>query len=254
MVPEDQEAEMQAFLRRVVPGFPQQCVGATEDQIQRLDRLSGGRLPGFYRWFLRTMGGDPGPLEPLLNGFAVRNVLKAHDSQFETPPELFLIAASDDELMPIARYYDLDASVRDDALVLVGALHDTEADPTFETLREKVAWSVALVFGVIGAPHRCKGKFRGSEDSVSSELEAMLESLGFTAPVAPQRYCKVMEARDATLVCTMPPDATDKGLFFFRLGGSDPGGLRGILGEIAEKTSIEVEIDKWQHGEKSHQS
>ncbi len=245
---QDPEGEIQAFLSRVVPGFPRRCVGASEDEIQRLDRLSGGRLPGFYLWFLRTMGHDLGPLDTMLDGFNLRQVMEAHESQVETPPGLFLIAASDDEFAPTARYYDLDKPVRDDALVLVGPLDDTEADPLFETLREEIAYSAALVFSVVAASHYCEGEFRGNEDTVSSQLDAALASLGFTPPVASQRYCKVMETRDTTLVCTMPPNATDKGLFFFRLGGSNLAALRRILGEIADSTPIEVKIDDWEHG------
>ncbi len=239
-----------------MPGFPQDCAGATDEQIQRLDKLSGGRLPAFYRWFLRTMGGDLGPLESMLDGFSVQSVLQAHESQKkEMPPGLFLIAVLDDddeELVPMALYYDLDHSVRDDALVLVGPLGDTEVDLSYETLREEIACGVAYVFGVVAAPHCCQGEFNGAEDTVSDQLEAVLGSLGFVAPVAPQRYSKVMEADGATLVCEMPPNATNKGRFFFSLGGADPGALRRILGEIADQARIEVTIDSWHQGTDAH--
>jgi len=176
----------------------------------------------------------------------VRDVIDEHENEGETPPGLFLIGTSQDEVMPMAHYYDLDAAVRGDALVLEGPLFDTEAEETFETLRELVAWSAARMFRVEAAKHRCIGKFRDEEKEVSSKLVELLASLGFTCPVPTGPYCKILESEEMMLACMAPPKDRNRGLLFFDLGGPAPGALRRILGEIADKAPIRVEVDRWE--------
>ena len=239
------EPEMDAFLRRVVPGIEHEWEGATEEEIGIIESMIGQELPRFYRWFLETMGHDAGPLDEILGGYAVDSVLTEYDDGRRSPglPRL-LIGHFDDPIMPLWIYYDLSRPWNDDAYVM--SLSGGEWSGEALTLRELIAWSVLLHTRINPAPQRCRGRLAESGGDVYGALTRVLGELGFSLPVACGPYCLAAEHESAALACKVEAEEQYRDLLIFDLGGHDEGQLRRILGEIATRSSVEVTVTEWK--------
>jgi hypothetical protein len=95
--------------------------------------------------------------------------------------------------------------------------------------------------GLVSANTHGPTKFVGP-GSMDVKIEG--KSLGFEAPIPTGRHCSVYHRADAGMVTRASLDGEPK-FHVFRLGASDQGRVRRILGEIAAETSLEIEIDEW---------
>jgi hypothetical protein len=243
------DAEMEALVLRIVPAAERATwQGATAEQVQQLEELAGRPLPGFYRWFLATMGGA---FPHATFGYARQDlrastVLAAYDEGLVQPdPRLLLIGRLPDPVMPELLFYDLDAPCRDDAMVLTGPESGPPRRRSFETLREKLAWEMLRRHLVASCAQRCEGSLRDDGARASEHLRSVMADLGFTSPILTGAHCALYERRDAALTFIDPIEDSLGTILFFDLGGPDAGALRRLLGEIATRSPLEVGIDRW---------
>src|SRR5690242_15687967 len=175
---------MEDFLLRVVPGLAEQWQGSTPDEIARIEGLAGRPLPPFYRWFLARMGQSMGPLAYAQVDFTARRVLTSYAEELVVPdPQFLLIGHNSDEMMPLHFFYDLDLPARDDARVTSRYVEDDDRHDQFETFREMLAYGALLSFRVDKMPQRCRVLLRGENPDIFSQLDPVMDSLGFTKPV-----------------------------------------------------------------------
>jgi hypothetical protein len=237
------ESEMEDLLLRTVPGLAKQWQGTTPDAIEQIEQLAGRPLPPFYRWFLARMGQSMGALAYPTLDFSARRVLTCYAEELVQPhPRFLLIGYDSDEMLPLHLFYDFDLPTRGDAAVARRHAIGGDLHYRFETLREMLAWNAFFRFRVGGLPQQCEGTFLG-EHPILSHLGPLMSSLGFTTPIATGTFCGLYERLDAAMYCNSTP--REEGILSFTLGGSNAGTLRKILGEIATKSSLEVEVDEW---------
>lgn len=240
------EVEMTAFLRRLFPDFEQQCVGATEEQIERLERIAGRPLPAFYYWFLRTMGRSVGPFEKARQDLSIDSVLAAYDEgMLEPDSRLLLIAGDTNENDPTLGFYDLEAPARDDAFVLTARGYDGHPTRMYETYREMFAHANLVAFRIRSLPRYCRGRFTDTDHDVSTKLDRSMAELGFASAVPTGPYCKVLERADAAIAGWTSPSEDRRHLMIFNFGGPDEPTIRRLLGEISDATGLEIKIDEW---------
>src|SRR5690606_22503265 len=91
--------------------------------------------------------------------FSCKGVLAAYaEHRVEQDPRYLLIAYDHDPAYPSHAFYDLDRPARDDALIVAGEhLDEDDLVPSFETLREMIAWGALASHGVYKHPQRCAG-------------------------------------------------------------------------------------------------
>jgi hypothetical protein len=239
------EPEMEAFLRRLVPGVERQWQGASEEEIAEIEEIAGQELPRFYRWFLSTMGRSTGSLPPFFASFTVQKVLSAYDDgEVSAEPPLLFIARMDDPIMPLEVYYDLNRRARDDAFAMTGAAGD-ELSHDAETLREWMAWLALTILAINPSPQWCRGRLKARGGSAATNLASVLTDLGFSSPLPTGPYCCLFARSDAAFACKVDAEQDNHDLLIFNLGGPDAGMLRRLLGEISTKTDLEVSVSKW---------
>lgn len=238
--------EVEDLLLRTVPGLAEQWRGATPDEVEQLERIAGRPLPRFYRWFLSRMGQSMGPLAYPSKDFSARRVLDCYARKIVAPnPRFLLIGYESDEMMPHA-FYDLDAPARGDATVTArDASDDDDPIDRFETLQEMLSWSALFRFQFEQMSQKCEGTLYREDSEPLSLLAPVLSSLGFTQPITTGRYCGLYERADALMLCGGTPRENLEDVRTFRLGGSNAGALRRILGEVAKESSLEVEVNTW---------
>jgi hypothetical protein len=240
------EAEMTSFLRHLFPDYEQQCVGATTEQIERLEQIAGRPLPAFYHWFLRTMGRSVGPFEKARQDLSIDSILAAYDEGLVEPdPRLLLIAGDKNEEDPILGFYDLDEPARDDALVLTAQGYDGHLTRMYESLREMFAHDNIVAFKIRSSPCYCLGRFTDPGHDVSSKLDHIMDKLGFASAVPTGPYCKVLERTDAMMAGWASPSEDRRHLMFFHFGGPDEQIIRRLLGEISDVADLEIKVDEW---------
>lgn len=238
------EPEMEAFLLRIAPSLANEWQGASEQEIDAIERIAGQELPRYYRWFLSKMGRDAGPLEEPFAAYSAQTVLSAYENgEVDVEPPLLFIARMEDPFMSLEMYYDLGRRTRDDAFVV--NVMGGELSNDAETLRERMAWTALIKLRVNTSAQWCRGRLKDHGGDVAGQLGPVLADIGFTSPIPTGPYCGVYERADAALACKVEAEAANGDLLIFNLGGPDSGVLRRILGEIATKTSIEVTISKW---------
>lgn len=240
------ESEMTAFLGRLAPDFEQRCVGATTEQIERLERIAGRPLPAFYRWFLRTMGRNTGPFAKARQDLSIDSILAAYDQELVEPdPRLLLIAGDTNEDDPTLGFYNLDETARDDALILTARGYDEPPTKMWETFREMLAHANLVAFRIRSSPRYCRGTFTDPEDDVPAKLDPIMAERGFVSAVPTGAYCRVLEGVDATMAVWADPTDEERDFMVFRLGGQSEAVVRRLLGEISEATDLEIEVDEW---------
>jgi hypothetical protein len=241
-----EEVEMTAFLRRLAPDFERQCVGATPEQIDRMERIAGRPLPPFYEWFLRTMGRDIGPFAKARQDLSIDAILAAYDEGLVEPDSRHLLIAGDtNEDDPTLGFYDLEAPARDDAAVLIAQGYSSHRERTYETFREMFALGNLIAFRIRKSPDYCRGSFTDPDRDVSAKLDRIMAELGFSSAVPTGPYTKVLERGDSVMTGWRNPSNDLPQLMFFNLGGQDEPALRRLLGEIAWATTFEIKIDQW---------
>lgn len=239
------EPEMDALLSRLAPGLDQKCEGASEEEIGELEAMAGEELPGFYRWFLKKLGRDAGPLPDFFEAYSVRTVLTAYaDGDVPREPQTLLIARMEDPVMRQELYYDLGQRTREDALVVRGAAGDGEAGA--ETLREWLAYLTLFARRVRPMPQRCAGILGSSAGNVVDKLTPVMIELGFSSPIATGPYCALHEREDMVLVAKNDPEPENLESLVFRLGGTDAATLRRLLGHLATAGDLEIRAVDWE--------
>jgi hypothetical protein len=244
--PLDLEPEMERLIRRLVPD-PSRLVGATEDEIRRVEAHAERALPSFYWWFLARMGRSMGPLAyPRMDCRASTILSNYEDGYFVPDGRRLLIGYSTDEMRPLHLFYDFEFPARDDARVV--KMEDPDADdfPQFETFREMVAWGKFANLRVLPSPQRCRGVFIDDENDVLARLHPVMETLGMQRPegIRTGSHCAFYERQDAAMV-TRATVGKPPRIHAFTLGGSDARVLRRILGEVAIQSTLRVEVSEW---------
>lgn len=246
MRPLELEPELEDLLLRLVPELPNQWRGASEDEVAQIELIAGRPLPRFYRWFLLRMGRSMGSLSFPSLDFSISKIISSYAEPVFLPDRRFLMIGHESDLVvPLHVLYDFDHPARDDAritkrLATGGALHNQ-----FETFREMIGWGKFLSYRIMKWPQRCVGLFTDRDGDVLAQLDPVLKSLAFEAPIPTGRCCAIYDSTRASLVSSSTPGDEPK-FHTFELGGRDSGHLRGILGEIATETSLELEIEAWE--------
>lgn len=231
---QDLEPEIEELLLRLNPDLAEQWQGATDEQIEQIERISGRPLPRFYRWFLMRMGHSMGPISYAPRDFSAATVIAHYAEGLVTPnPRFLMIAYEPDEMRGGDLYYDFHHSIRDDARV-----------GRFETLREMIAWGEVSMHCVHTHTQRCVGTLSDSDGEALSRLHPVMRSLGFETPISTGPHCALYLRADAAMV-TYSSVGERPTLHVFEIGGSDARGLRRILGEVTKETPLELEIDEW---------
>lgn len=241
------ELEVEQLLLRLAPRLREQIVGSTPAEIAQLEDLAGRPLPPFYRWFLAHMGRCMGPLAYASIDFSLQKILACYrDGEIEPELPFLLIGYETNEHMPVHIYYFLDEPARDDAVVVSRFAGDDCCQKNYETFREMLAHSALCRLRIANSPQVCSGSFKTDGADVFTQLDSIMDQLGFQRPLSTGRFCGLYERGDAAMACRVTPRATPESLLFFQLGGQDSGTLRKILGEVATESAIEVKVETWK--------
>ncbi|MEM7435257.1 MAG: SMI1/KNR4 family protein [Myxococcota bacterium] len=240
------EPDLEALLLRIVPDLADQWQGATEQEIEKIEKIAGRELPRFYRWFLMRMGRSMGPMTYPSLDFSASKVISSYaEDRFQPHPRFLMIGYESDDEMPIHMMYDFDHPARDDARVAAMQDLDETLYNQFDTFREMLAWGEFCTSRVEKFSTVCIGSFVDDGDGdVLSQLDPIMDSLGFKAPISTGACCSIYDHAEAAMVTSSTPGDEPR-IHLFRLGGADVGSLRKLLGTIADQTGLEVEIEEW---------
>lgn len=239
---------LEAFLIRTIPGLSKLWVGAMPWQIQRIEAIAGRPLPTFYHWFLSSMGASMGPLTMGTLDFSAERILSCYDDGVvPRDPRYLLIGYECDSLDAEHYFYDLDSPCGDDAGIVSRALDDENTDIRWESLHELLGRNACLHHAVRRSQAWCEGRFLVEGADLFDVLDPAMDSLGFTRPVRCGRFCRIYEHEAATpMACYSPPSEGPVRSMFFDLGGSDATTLRRILGTIASRSPLTIEVLAWE--------
>lgn len=241
------EPKMETFLHQLFPNLDAQIRGATDEDIQKIEDIAGRPLPRFYRWFLKRMGADMGPISYPFLDFTASKILACYSEGFVPPDSRYLlIGYCSDDYLPKHQFYDFNYPVRDDARVVEGEDLEDELNDQFETFREMLAWGILVEHRIWKFPQRCKGFLTSKDGDVLDKLDPLMSKLEFTTPIQTGSCCALYEERNVVLTTSSNPSDYTPDRRLFSLGGSDVRVLRCLLGEISTNTSLEVEINKWE--------
>ncbi len=249
MQPIVDEPEMERIIDRLVPAEEQQSWrAAAPEDIEELERISQGGLPPFYTWFLQRMGSEwPHPqFQYERQDFRIETVLDLYRRGVVQPDSRYLlIGRTPDSLMTELVFYDRLSAARDDAMVVARPEDGWGWRSKSETLRERMAHDMLQNHRISKSDQWCTGSLDCESEDVLPLLDAAMSRLGFIKPISTGSYCGLYERENAAWASMAPVDDDTRGLQFFQLGGPEAGTLRQILGEIANETPIEGEIDEW---------
>lgn len=241
------EDEIEPFLLRIIPSLESEWVGASPSEIDEIERLAGGSLPGFYRWFLTRMGRSLGPLAAAFEDFTAATVLSTYgENLVDLEPPFLLIGRYPDPEQPTDFYYDLRRPSREDALVVSVPTEGGTKRKIAETFREHLAWSALGMFVIDKQPQRCFGTFTAEGGHAAAELSPVMTELGFNSPIRTGPYCCLFERADMAFACSAVVEPENEGLLVFLGGGRDRNAIRRVLGEVGTKSAIEVEVESWE--------
>ena len=222
------EPEMDAFVRRLVPGIEHSWKGASAEDIEDLEDQVDLELPRFYRWFLSTMGADAGPLNHLMEHFFARTILAGYRmGDFDHRSPLLMIARFYDPMMSTHYYYDLSRLVRNDAFVIRGRPRDGVV--MAETLRDFFGSTLLETMHISTAPQCCTGVFTYS-GTLKPVLDEVLFSLGFYCPIETGLYHGIYERHDMAMTCSVSVKPDNLCRLVFYIGGLDSAAIRSVLG------------------------
>jgi hypothetical protein len=238
---------MEELISKLAPDELFRLEGATEGEIEQIERLWNCPLPKFYRWFLMRMGRSMGPFAHRRLDHTVSTVLSAYEEEFFIPDERYhLLAVDSDEMMPLHLVYDLDYPAREDARVVRMEALGADVHVRFETFREMFAWTNFMRFRIKTSPQHCRGRFAHNEDNVLLHLNPVMQGLGFVTPasIPTGPLCSLHERADAAMITHSTPGAAPR-VHAFNLGGKNAATIRRILGEITNETELDVTIVEW---------
>lgn len=238
------ETEMESFLLRLVPNLGTTWLGASPREIAKIEAIAGQPLPIFYQWFLQRMGRSMGTLNNGNRDFSAAAVLASYAEGIVSANSRFLLVGLEsDPMMPMHLFYDFEKQTRGDALVMSQPFEGGFIQLDFETLREMLAWSAMLTFGINTLPQSCQGKFIDESSNVFAKLDPAMTKMGFTRPIQTGSFCGLFERPDAAMVCRVTPHARTERILFFRIGATNETVIQQILGTIAADFSLTVAID-----------
>jgi hypothetical protein len=243
---------VERYLLRIVPNLASEWEGASEEEIASIRALTPHPLPAFYEWFLRRLGRHMGRMANPVLAYSVQAMQLAYADEEDDPiPErtkqrFLMIAYNLDEMMPQHLWYDLTRPTEGDALVVHGRAATPGMTPVSATFAELFVWGEANRFRVEPRAQRCDGSFTDDAYEPFVCLDPVMEELGFHQPVAMGDRCRVYERDDATMACKGSVDEERDKYRFYHLGARDEATIRSILGTIARKTRLQVDIDKWR--------
>src|SRR5688572_17626059 len=178
------EPALEQLLLRIVPGLAAAWHGASDAELSRIQSIAGRPLPAFYHWFMQRLGKSLGPMAYPGVDFTAQGLLAAYAAGRIAPDRRYLLIGYDhDDVSPLHYFYDLDAPVRGDALVVRMSTPSEESHEQFETLREMLAWGELYTHGVAAAAQQCRGVLRYSGGSLAAALQPALGELGFQEPL-----------------------------------------------------------------------
>lgn len=242
------EAELEAFLLRIVPDLESDWAPAPPNELEALEEridITGHEMPAFHRWFLEHMGGSVGALAPALGGFTTRNVLTAYASgSVWLEKEEYLLGRFDDPVMPLDVFYDLTHPVEGDARVVRQVAEAGNPKPIAESFREHVAAAAFKLCVLSKAPQRCFGAFTSDFGDVAPSLDDAMASAGFSCPLTTGTFCRLYE-RDDGVAMLAQSTLEAEGILVFRIGGADTTAIRRLLGHVATQTDLDVDASRW---------
>ena len=241
------ETELEALMKRLVPGCESAWEGASPQELEALAEETLADPPPFYDWFLRTMGRSMGPLASKVQDTRIETILSMYRSSRIYPDlDHLLVAFHPEDIAPRVSLYDLRAPCRDDAMV-VSAPEDRpdQRRPDFETMREMLAWQLMLRFAVQPRPFVCDLDLYSDSDPVLDALTPVMAAQGFTTPIATGSYCGLFEAEQSTLVGHTTPKPPKEQKLFCVLGADSEALARQIVGKIGTETALRVEVSRW---------
>lgn len=236
--------EFVAFVESLVPGVSGSWRGATVAEIEEIEDFTDAELPGFYRWFLENMGGDPGKFGHPAFDFRASTVLGLH-ARLSIPDDerRLLIGCNPDPVMPRLDFLDLDQPVRDDARLITRMVDSDVFDEDFETFREALAFGFMLRAGVRAMPQRCWGSF--SSDALAEPIEDALVALGWTSQLTTGPHCGLFFRGEAKLALSSQMGDDALPFTYFRVGAADEIEIRSALGEVGQRTDTEIRVFEW---------
>lgn len=245
MQPQDLEPEMEEFLLRLVPDLAKTWEGATAEELAAIEQIAGRELPRFYRWFLARMGRSMGAIAYPRLDFSARRVLSTYEEGVLQPsPRFLMIGYETDIAMQLHLFYDFEHEARGDARV---TKHQALPGPfygQFDTFREMIAWGELGTHGVERCPCHCVGLLVDHDGDVLGRLRPVLESLGFTSPIATGPRCGLFEAEGMAMITSSSVGEEPK-FHPFRLGGPSQARVRRVLGEITAETDLKLKVREW---------
>lgn len=112
--------ELIDFVSRYDADFPRKIRGAGEEDLSRLEKLAGRKLPEAYREFLRHMGRNMGGMGIITVSFNIDDIEHFHASvakEFNWPPRFLLIGEHQQD--PYNHYFmDLDTPHNGDCRIV----------------------------------------------------------------------------------------------------------------------------------------
>lgn len=239
------ESEVEQLLLRINPESASQWVGATAEEIARIEKIAGQPLPRFYRWFLSTMGRNMGPVAyPSLDLSASRILATYASGKVRGWPGSLLIGYDDDEMMSLHYFYDLKSPIRDDARVFRASLSCAGRMEEAETLRERIVTD-EVDRRISSLPQRCDGTFKADDFEVFVHLDPIMEDLGFRQPIHTGNYSRIYERSDAAMTCEDTPEEGPDKFRPFYFGGNRPKDLKRVLQTIVRETPLVVKASMW---------
>lgn len=240
------EPEVEQFLARIAPGAPLSLGGATQSEVDRIERIAGQPLPRFYRWFLGAMGRSMGELAHPSQDFSVGRVLACYaGGKVKPKPGLLFIGYDDDEMTALHYFYDLSRPVREDARVFRAAFDCSGRMEEAETLRELLLGGLFDHLRVSVFPQRCDGTLKDDGFDAFVQLDPLMGSLGFRIPFSMGRFRRIYERSDAAMMCMVSPKEEPWKFRAFSFGGARPKELKYVLRAIERDTPLVVDVENW---------
>jgi len=156
-----------------------------------------------------------------------------------------MIGFETDNMMPLHLFYDFDHPDRDDARVVSMDFYAGPIYEQFDTLREMLTVGQFVGLRISRLPQFCVGLFARETDTLSL-LDSAMERLGFSKPTFTGANCAIYERADAAMSIYIARDDPPSRYASFRLGGSNAGTVRRVLGALTSDLSLELKINEWE--------
>lgn len=194
------------------------------------------------------MGQDMGLLTHPRLDMRIETLLAIYRTGYQArraPGATMMVVASDpDEIMPTYYFCDLSRPIRDDAFVCCSHPRGGHLQEVSETFRELLA---RLMFGrhmMNGRKQLCSGDFNHPSGRLLDEIEPVLKDLGFETYHRTGPRCGLYAREDVALQCSIVPTKEPQPYMFFTFGG-DEMSIRHVLGVIGTKTTVEINVERW---------